>query len=442
VSEEQLAAERKYYAEVGSTRGLNGRSRRSLVALLEAAGVPLLWKRAGLGGCVVAQVEVLKQTEPGACGYHALHNAVRLALLAADPDERRALGAAVPAFSRAAYWEHFLDMKRHLLERCATIQRHSARRRGRAEAPQYPWHASVVEENMLERVFLDYLLVAHPRVGMLQYGDGRDGDCGVVITALPELVVESLESLVDVFRRCSLPGFLHCFVVGAVTHWHAFVVNRPPERGAPLEVLLADSRNENVAQLDLDAVRRAAQTHPRLRNDFDRFAYVQSRIRSRENVALFEGCATGARDVRSVFLDAQVHALLRSYRRHVSAPLSPAEATLPMYLQREDDEAGGGDAKDAAPPREEGWLQRLLSWLKQYYPPAMLVKRDVARLRNVGARFLSPAVQRQLLAWLRDLSMRLAAAMDADDAVVAPLTEFNFALREMERAALRGGHAA
>jgi hypothetical protein len=51
---------------------------------------------------------------------------------------------------------------------------------------------------------------------------------------------------------------------------------------------------------------------------------------------------------------------------------------------------------------------RLVEWCDNFYPPGMLRSRDIARIRQVGEQFVSPAALAALRLWMKQLRAHLA----------------------------------
>lgn len=112
----------------------------------------------------------------------------------------------------------------------------------------------------------------------MQSSAGRSAlvDTDLLVTPLSELTAEVLEHLNIIFRRfvrvreglCPYPGadtgigYCHAFVLGAVTHWNTIVFNQLPSR--PLEIILADSRNEKLLDVERAKLEAAARSLPAL----------------------------------------------------------------------------------------------------------------------------------------------------------------------------------
>jgi len=122
-------------------------------------------------------------------------------------------------------------------------------------------------------------------------------------------------------------------------------------------------------------------------------------------------CAAQMADIRTFFVDEMLTNLHQSYMQRVQAELE----------KRAGDKNKEGLSEVSEPV--------LLRWLTDYYPPVMLRKMHVTRVRQIGPQYVSSQTRRVVTEWLRSMrAMRVVTGtwtgpIRAFDAVAADLLE-------------------
>jgi hypothetical protein len=224
------------------------------------------------------------------------------------------------------------------------------------------------------------------------------------MVALPELCYEVLDELHAEFRRfhdATTPCF-RVFLCGVLTHWNIVCVNHVP--GAPLEVVLSDSRNEPSLRLAVHAAIRAPASPAA---DFQRYIDVESRRRTMNNVSLISECCSASPSARSVytrFLHWSVRGVLRQFHTVV------VDAAAAANKQQQ-----GVSSSSTTDPADV----LLCAWASQYQPPRML-RKQLAQWLHIQ-QHLDTGTRTALRGWLADVAARVAHVLAAAAATTTAL---------------------
>lgn len=320
----------------------------------------------------VVQPRVYRQRSEGPCGYHAVHNALRAVAAVTAPDDAAAAKVWRGTATATSYYAVYASARRH----CG--------------APA---------DDVVERGPMQDLVARWPRARPF-------AEAGT-LSAVSELTLEAAAPLEAAMRaaRAGSPG-VHALVVGAVNHWIAVVVARG-------EVAVLDSYNRPSLCVRLDRARAYAAAHPELvGKPVRQMYYIESRRRVAAWVALATEAARAGTDIRAVYLQRQTADMVRTFRRMTAAarddddaePLPSLDAELRFLRAR---------AASGAPSPAPG----LRAWLSDYYPPALLVRRDAARIAEIGAGHLGAGPREALALWAAEV--RRAAAKEGGDELLA-----------------------
>lgn len=336
------------------------------------------------------QLRVYPQRREGACGFHALHNAMGavLALCAGnDADARRVWLSAV---SGASFYRTFFSARREMRAACGE---------------------GSVRDEVVERTPMAHLVSGWPPAARL----------APALMSAPEFTCEAAAEIDRSMAglRGGAPG-VRAIVVGAVYHWVAVVAARArgAPAGAPVEIALLDSYNRPSLDVRIGQARAYAAAHAEIKDDAEKqMLYVRSRRRIAQWLACVREAARPGGSVRGVYLRWQVHAMVRSFRLLVAEP-RPA-AGDPAAVDSDGPIPDVAEADAALRGRTGVSAAGLDEWLRDYYPPALLVKRDAARLEELGAGLAGPQARNAVRTWAAAVREAAAGAGDGSPAARA-----------------------
>jgi len=347
------------------------------------------------------QLRVLQQrSKDVACGYRALHSALCIMSSLKCKTLDCAWKYLLQTQSSASYW--------HFIRRVETLLREKAEEVGGG----YLWETTDWQQDwakmdlgfVLERPHCSHLLKNMPDVARI------GADFSIFDYSL--LDGEKLHSLGCIFskfqdQRC----YVHCFLVGAVDHWVLLVIMKGSD--GQFQRVYADSKNFPLPprglsdnELEQYVTEHEEGSGPRHSSPlgkastrfgrlfFDKRARRLERCKSIVKTCdILWRCARGEVDIRGVYLSNLLESLMNGYERVVRNGESHAEA-------------------DAS--------ERLLLWLTEYSPPAMVRKLHLRNIQRVGAQFIPRETAERLhmwctsmVAWLDDPSRSKLGAGEA-----------------------------
>jgi len=238
------------------------------------------------------------------------------------------------------------------------------------------WTHKMVDDGVMERSFLHYLLNNDPFIHFL---GGQS-----TFTALPDFGLNTLrynrtstttclhlESIFKQFQENS--NNFHCFILGQTTHFVSLIAIKVD---AEVEVVFFDSKNQATllaTDEDLEKIRLEILQRRRIMRKDLKEATLQwysrqdlDRLKSCRYIAwLFHDCILGKRNIRSELLKLHIDGFLENY----------------LYVMK-------GEGEASLPEDKEIFKTRLLEWLRDYMPPPVLSNNTKQIMDDLGVSFI------------------------------------------------------
>lgn len=302
------------------------------------------------------QIQTIKQQNNSACGYFALYNALWALRAIRATREADALDCMAKLQDRVNFWRTYMRMIGDL-KRKALLQ----------SSNSYPWSVRHIEQGVMERPYMEYLLQHEPLVKLLSDEHGES-----MITAFPEfswdqlkhnaLSVRYLTTLDRIFERFrTRKNYAHTFILGQTNHWVTIVINKYED--THVEVVLLDSRNYDIlnlsdSQIEAFAIRRSEELRlPHWRIHL----FYRSMVSSKHIAAMFYDCAVGSMHSIGRFL----------IRLNMCGFFETFEKS---FLPEENGSANG----------PLSWHIALRHWLENYFPPPVLHENVCKFIESLG----------------------------------------------------------
>eukprot|EP00455_Lapot_gusevi_P053142 TRINITY_DN8229_c0_g1_i3.p1 TRINITY_DN8229_c0_g1~~TRINITY_DN8229_c0_g1_i3.p1 ORF type:complete len:487 (+),score=91.25 TRINITY_DN8229_c0_g1_i3:71-1462(+) len=342
----------------------------------------------------------------GSCGYFALHNALRVLQALRQPNVATAIESLRHICSPALYWMDYFSFKNLLLEQTKVMEQGTGL-----------WDKEMIESMEMLRPHLDHLLEHHPAI--LELGGSMS------FTALPSLSLREMQAGVMTSEDvCQINQALtvihtgphpnHAFLIGIGDHWTGVVVHKTAND--LLEIVYLDSHNEPILSGDMDALARLADDvversrdkilnfirkkfpeldetacrglmetgHPYPRRIYSLKEQSRDNVKrwvdARHALDVLESCLVGGNTMQSIYLDALVSQILRSFRVNTGVP-GPLELT-----------------KQVSFIGINGWLEEM-----ERLHPSEIREGLLQQLKFFGAQALSQNAKTELLNWIGQL---------------------------------------
>jgi hypothetical protein len=345
----------------------------SFLKLLEEEGIPVL-KRVEFPELKsqIVQLRSVQQHDNRSCGYRSLHNAALAAAALKGPVVHRK--AIIRRYSSTThFWTHQNRFKAVLKKKVVRVEQSTETEQN------YFWSQKVLDEGVMERTYLDYLL-RHDKLLLALGGDATFTaltDFGLNTLMYNYLDVNNVIRLERVFRHFrDAKNYIHCFILGQTNHFVTLVAHKHPNG---LEICFFDSMNRQTLEATdedlrniVEEIKQRRRVHlPHLvRNARQENWYAEQDLNSLQSCRfiprLIHDCIVDRTDIRTALLELNMRGFNETFNK----------------------------CMDTFPPAQA--LEGVLSWLNNYFPPAQVEANLLRVLKDVGIEYLSPAAREYL----------------------------------------------
>jgi len=348
-------------ASQNKKRKKNQPTQRSILPLVEEAGLSVISSHSPAPSVSVSQIRALKQNKNDSCGYYALFNIIETVCAITAEDKDKSLDHLSRISNRTRFWFMYTKFIAVLKDKSK-----------REENKTYPWTVEHVEKGMLERPYIDYLLW----YGKLQ--EICDLDLNIMVLSdfsmnylkhnqLPVTQIQKLHQIFEDIKKNK--NTFHAFLIGQICHWICIICNKVEDH---LEIILFDSRNHNLIEATDEELQAIMREDGKEVEEYMKEIYMLSLKEPKLLVKLFHDCiADASASIMSRLLSHNMEGFLESFEENVQH----SDADL--------------------------FLAGLLEWLDGYWPPPVINQSIIRILTLVGVKHLSEKVKHKFVLWIK-----------------------------------------